>query len=141
MTWRRLFAVTLVVGALGTGCSSPPEADTKVVLSEMAIDIEKWQSMGPQVWEVANVGAAHHNLTICPGDPGACVSEPVMQKVLVKPEDARDADALPDETDALVLGDGSTSTVEVDLEPGRYRLYCAVPNHAAKGMEAIIKVR
>lgn len=138
---RRWFAVLAVAAGLLSGCSGVPEADARVVLSEMAIDMEKWQSMGPQVWEVTNVGAAHHNLTICPGDPGACVDDPVVQKVLAKPEGARDPEALPDETDALVLGDGWTTTVEVDLEPGRYRLYCGVPNHAAKGMETIIKVR
>ena len=141
MTWRRLFALALVLGALATGCSSPPEADTKVVLTEMAIDVEQWQSMGRNVWEVANAGQAHHNLTICPGDPGQCVGDAVTQEVLVKPADARDPDALPDSTDALVLGAGSTTTVAFDLDPGRYRLYCAVPNHVAKGMEAIIKVR
>lgn len=141
MTWRRACAVVMVLGALGTGCSSPPEADAKVVLSEMAIDVEQWQSMGEQVWEVTNVGQAHHNLTICPGDPGRCVGDAVTQDVLVKPADARDPDALPDATDALVVGSGSTTTVALDLEPGRYRLYCAVPNHVSKGMEAVIKVR
>lgn len=141
MTWRRLYAAVTVLGALLAGCSSPPQADTKVVLSEMAIDVEQWQSMGEQVWEVTNVGAAHHNLTICPGDPGQCAAEPVIQDVLVKPADARDPEALPDATDALVVGAGSTTTVAMDLEPGRYRLYCAVPNHVAKGMEAVIKVR
>jgi uncharacterized cupredoxin-like copper-binding protein len=141
MMLRRLCAVAMVLGALAAGCSSPPEADTKVVLSEMAIDVEQWQSMGRSVWEVANVGQAHHNLTICPGDPGTCVGDAVVQDVLVKPADARDPDALPDSTDALVVGAGSTTTVAVDLDPGRYRLYCAVPNHVAKGMEAIIKVR
>lgn len=138
---RRLCAVLGVVGLLAVGCSSPPQADTTVVLSEMAIAVEQWQPMGRSVWEVRNVGQAHHNLTICPGDPGECVGEAVTQEVLVKPADARDPDALPDSTDALVLGNGSTTTVAVDLEPGRYRLYCAVPNHVAKGMEAIIKVR
>jgi uncharacterized cupredoxin-like copper-binding protein len=141
MRWRRLCAVVLTLGALATGCSSAPEADATVVLSEMAIAVDQWQSMGRSVWEVANVGQAHHNLTICPGDPGECVGDTVIQEVLVKPADARDPDALPDSTDALVVGSGSTTTVAVDLDPGRYRLYCAVPNHVAKGMEAIIKVR
>ena len=138
---RRWSAGLAVVAVLLSGCSGVPEADARVVLSEMAIDVGQWQPMGRQVWEVSNVGAAHHNLTICPGDPGTCVDEPLPQKVLAKPEGARDPESLPDETDALVLGDGWTSTVEVTLEPGRYRLYCAVPNHAAKGMEAIVKVR
>jgi plastocyanin len=141
MGLRRLSAAVVLLGLLAGGCGGVPEADTTVVLSEMAIDVELWQSMGRSVWEVRNVGQAHHNLTICPGDPGTCVGEAVTQDVLAKPADARDPDALPDSTDALVLGSGSVTTVAVDLEPGRYRLYCAVPNHAAKGMEAIIKVR
>ena len=110
-------------------------------MSEFAIDIAKDQPLGRSVWAVTNAGKAHHNLTICPGDPGECAGEPVLQKVLRKPEGARDPDALPDETTALVLGDGWETTVEVELDPGRYRLYCAVPNHAAKGMETIIRVR
>lgn len=141
MTLRRLCAVLALLGTLIPACTSAPEADTAVVLSEMAIDVELWQPMGRSVWEVTNVGQAHHNLTVCPGDPGQCVGDAVTQDVLVKPADARDPDALPDATDALVVGSGSTTTVAVDLEPGRYRLYCAVPNHVSRGMEAIIKVR
>lgn len=132
---------TLGAAALLAACSSVPDADTTVVLTEMAIDIEPDQPMGRSVWEVVNAGAAHHNLTVCPGDPGECVGDPVTQRVLRKPEGARDPDSLPDETGALVLGDGWSSIVEIDLDPGRYRLYCAVPNHAARGMETMIRVR
>jgi uncharacterized cupredoxin-like copper-binding protein len=141
MARQRLAAAVALLAVLAGGCSSTPEADAEVVMSEFAIDIGEDQPLGRSVWDVTNAGQAHHNLTICPGDPGECAGDPVLQKVLVKPEGARDPDSLPDETAALVLGDGWETTVEVDLDPGRYRLYCAVPNHAAKGMETIIRVR
>ena len=107
----------------------------------MAIAVPRDHAIGTAVWEVANTGAAHHSLTVCPGDLGRCVAEPVPLRVLRKPEDVRDPDALPDETAALVLGNGWESLIELDLQPGRYRLYCGVPNHAAKGMDAVIRVR
>ena len=139
MNLARLVAVAAVT--LAAGCSSPPAPDTEVTLSEMVIAADEDMEMGPSVWRVRNTGEAHHNLTICPGTKGECVDDAIVQKVLVKPEGARDPDALPDETDALVLGNGWDTLVEVDLEPGRYRLYCAVPNHAVKGMETIVMVR
>lgn len=137
----RLLIAAIAVVASGCAADAPPVADARVVLTEMAIGIGQFQPMGTSVWEVANTGAAHHNLTICPGDIDRCVEQPIVQRVLRKPEGARDPQSLPDETPALVLGDGWESLVEVDLEPGRYRLYCGVPNHAAKGMQTMIKVR
>ena len=141
MNLLRLAACLIAAAVLTSGCSSPPEPDAEVTLDEMAIAIAEDQPMGTSVWRVRNTGEAHHNLTICPGTKGECVDEAVVQRVLVKPEGARDPDALPDETGALVLGNGWETLVEVNLEPGRYRLYCAVPNHVAKGMESIIMVR
>jgi uncharacterized cupredoxin-like copper-binding protein len=43
--------------------------------------------------------------------------------------------------EVLVLGVGWSSLVELDLEPGRYRLWCGVPNHASKGMGFVVDVR
>ena len=61
-------------------------------------------------------------------------------EVLEKPELARDPDALPHRTEHLVLGGGYRSVVAVDLDPGRYRFYCAVVNHAPRGMTTVVDV-
>lgn len=141
MNLSHLVACLIVVAAFATGCRATPEPDLEVTLAEMTIAAPTFGEMGQSVWRVRNVGQAHHNLTVCPGTMGECVGEAVLQKVLRKPDDARDPDALPDETGALVLGNGWETVVSLDLEPGRYRLYCAVPNHVAKGMETVVMVR
>ena len=138
----RAAALLLTLAVLAAGCSAAvPEASARVVLTEMAIALPRDHAIGTAVWDVANTGAAHHSLTVCAGDLGRCVAEPVPLHVLRKPADARDPDSLPDETIALVLGSGWQSTVQLELQPGRYRLYCGVPNHAERGMQTVIRVR
>ena len=39
----------------------------------------------------------------------------------------------------VLLGPGETATLRVDLEPGRYRLYCSLPGHEALGMATTIR--
>jgi hypothetical protein len=138
---RRVVAALFAALTLAGGCTRLPEASARVVLTEMAIAVPRDHALGTTAWEVANTGAAHHSLSVCVGDRGRCAVEPVTLQVLRKPADARDPGSLPDQTTALVLGSGWDALVEVDLHPGRYRLFCGVPNHAAKGMEAVIRVR
>jgi uncharacterized cupredoxin-like copper-binding protein len=133
-------AIALVVVGCG-GAPAPPEPDLEVGLTEMAVFAAAEVPAGRSVWRVANDGDAHHNLTVCAGGIDTCDGPNLVQDVLVKEPTARDPDALPDETDALVLGSGWTSTVAVDLAPGTYRLWCAVPNHAARGMQTLLEVR
>jgi uncharacterized cupredoxin-like copper-binding protein len=137
---HRIAVATALVSLLAAGCAGAPEPDLEVGMTEMAIFTETTIPAGTTVWEVTNVGETHHNLTICPGTADACEGENVEQQVIRKPEEARDPDDLPDVTDALVLGAGWTALVEVDLEPGSYRLWCAVPNHAANGMQLGVDV-
>lgn len=141
MKVSRITAAVAALMALTTACGGLPEPSAEVVLTEMAIALPRDHAFGTLVWDVVNQGDAHHNLTICAGDRGKCVLPPETQRVLRKPEQARDPASLPDQTTALVLGSGWQTRIEVDLEPGRYRLYCGVPNHAAKGMESVIRVR
>jgi plastocyanin len=39
------------------------------------------------------------------------------------------------------VGEGGTSTVSVELRPGRYDFYCSVPGHRQGGMEGTLTVR
>src|SRR5688572_17567165 len=98
MSHVRLAAPLVAPAVLAAACSSLPDADHAVVLTEMAIAVAREHSFGRSVWEVTNQGAAHHSLTICSGDEDECLGKPVLQKVLRKPERARDPASLPDET-------------------------------------------
>jgi hypothetical protein len=138
---RSKMIVAALAVALLTGCAQDPEPDAQITLAEMAIGAPADLSAGTNVWEVTNFGDTHHNLSVCRGEAGACDGENLEQRVLRKDDSARDPDSLPDETDALVLGSGWTNLVEIDLEPGRYRLWCGVPNHVPKGMELVVDVR
>jgi hypothetical protein len=136
----RLAVFTALLAAVLAGCASLPEPDVEVTLAEMAIGAPPVLAAGTNVWEITNHGEAHHNLSVCRGEAGACDGDNLEQRVLRHEETARDPDSLPDVTDALVLGSGWTNLVEIDLEPGRYRLWCGVPNHVAKGMELVVDV-
>lgn len=120
------------------GCSSDDARE--VVLTEMAVATATPWPAGSQALEVRNDGGAHHNLIVCPGDEGGCEDGGVAMDVVVPP-DVRDPDAFPDRTSSLVLGAGAQATVRTDpLEPGSYVLWCAIPNHAARGMQLTIEV-
>jgi uncharacterized cupredoxin-like copper-binding protein len=133
-------ALVLAVALTACGGAAAPEPTAEVILTEMAIAAPLQMEAGTAVWEVSNTGQTHHNLTVCEGEAGRCSEEPVLQRVLVKDETARDPEDLPDETDALVLGAGWTNIVELDLTPGTWRLWCAVPNHVPNGMELVVDV-
>lgn len=158
MTRRRwptlaVVAVTLV-GCTGAPDTATPDASTgrpipddlaeqatSVVLTEMAVATPSPWPTGPQLLHVRNDGGAHHNLIICPGDETGCdEGGGVPMDLLVKPE-VRDPAAIPDRTSSLVLGAGADAVVRVDpLDPGSYVLWCAIPNHAARGMQRVIEV-
>ena len=139
---RRPPASLLSVLVLLVGCASASAdgVDHEVVLTEKAVGTATpWQS-GEQILEVVNDGQAHHNLIICPGGEDGCTDGGVRMELLEKP-DVRDPSLVPDETSSLVLGAGASAVVRTDeLEPGPHRLWCAIPNHAARGMELIVEV-
>jgi len=138
----RWVAVTagLMLAATACGGGANREPDVEVGMAEMAIWTDGDVPTGTSVWKVHNSGDAHHNLTICEGAVGGCEGPNIEQTVLEHEPTARDEDALPDVTDALVLGSGWTNLIEVELAPGTYRLWCAVPNHAVKGMDTEVTV-
>lgn len=142
MSPRRRPATLLTALVLLGACSgaSADDVDNDVVLTEMAIGTSGAWEPGQQVLAVRNEGGAHHNLIVCPGDASGCEDGGVAMELLDKPE-VRDEDVLADETSSLVLGAGASAVVRIDeLSAGSYRLWCAIPNHAARGMEAIVEV-
>ena len=40
-----------------------------------------------------------------------------------------------------LVGPGQRRTIDIRLRPGRYRLWCSVANHAALGMQTVLRVR
>lgn len=137
---RRLASVA-AAALLLAACAGLPEPDAQVVLFEMGFDLPDQLPAGEVVLAVDNIGWAHHNLTICKGELGECEEEPIAMDVLAKPDDARDPDAIPDRTSSFVIGAKWEALVRTDaLEPGRYRLYCAILGHTERGMEAVVDV-
>jgi uncharacterized cupredoxin-like copper-binding protein len=121
------------------GASVP--IDHEVLLVEKAIGAPNPWTEGPQVLAVSNEGGAHHNLIICPGDELGCdEGGGVGMDVLSKPQ-VRDPEAFPDRTSSLVVGAGAHAVVRTDpLPPGTYRLWCAIPLHAERGMQLVVEV-
>jgi uncharacterized cupredoxin-like copper-binding protein len=141
MSRRRTAALLLGLAVLAAcNGAAADDAANEVVLTEKAIGAPSAWSPGEQVLEVRNEGDAHHNLIICPGDETGCTEGGVAMDLLEKPE-VRDPDVVPDRTSSLVLGAGASAVVRTDaLEAGTHRLWCAIPNHAARGMELLVEV-
>jgi uncharacterized cupredoxin-like copper-binding protein len=107
-------------GGLGGGGQAPADetatspapaqaATTEVGLTEYEIDMPASLSAGPRIFRVTNNGASEHNF----GVEGQGIEEEF-------------------ETN---LSPGETQTMQLDLEPGTYEVYCPVGNHREQGME------
>lgn len=70
--------------------------------------------VGPTVFEVTNNGTFEHNFEI----EGQGIEQVLEQD----------------------LESGEARTLEADLQPGEYRIYCPVGNHAERGMELTLIV-
>ena len=92
--------------------AGPNEVD--VSLTEFAIDMPEAIPAGPTRFLVENNGAFTHNIRIV----GAGIDV-----------------ALPSN-----LSGGERDSLEVDLPPGEYRVYCPVGNHAERGMDITLTV-
>lgn len=137
----RIPAALAALALLVTGCSAgAPSPDHGIGIGEWFIGAPSRIEQGEIVLTVRNGGQAHHNLTICPSDGRRCTGSAATQTVLAAPETAREPDAYPDETTALMLGAAWEAMVSVTLEPGTYLFYCALANHPDRGMRSIVEV-
>ncbi len=134
--------VAIGVGLIGDGV---PDADATITLTEHVVGMPNEIVAGEDdkvVFEVTNVGHAHHNLTVCELDEsnGKCASPGYWHRMLKRPEDARDPSFYKDEADFLVIGKRWTTWVEYELPPGRYRFFCGIVGHAEQGMSIEVTV-
>lgn len=134
-----ILAALLVVVAIG--CAEEPEVETstvgdtgatettleeevprlpdgsepvQVTLSNMNIDMPSTLPEGTTLFTVSNEGDTEHSFE---------VEGQGMEKALDEPLQA-----------------GEVTTIEVDLVPGEYRVYCPVDDHASQGMEMTLTV-
>lgn len=127
------------VALLAPACASGPDATITMV--EDAIAAPSTVEAGTWTVDVRNAGNSHHNLTVCRSDdPDTCEGEIVRNRMLRRPPQARDQTFYKDVNDGLTLGKDWDATVAYDLEPGTYRLWCAVLGHAAAGMQTTLTV-
>ncbi|MDA0352483.1 MAG: hypothetical protein O3A10_09785 [Chloroflexi bacterium] len=117
---------TTLEAPAATGQSAPDEVEVDFVLSDFAIDGPESVSAGLVRFNVANEGAAIHELVIVRTDaePAAL---PIEGGVVA-------------ETELDVVGEieefpgGETRSATFELSAGRYLLICNVPGHFLLGM-------
>ncbi len=121
---------------------SLPEPDATITLQEYAIAVPTTLPAGENVFEVQNIGHAHHNLTVCTLDEasGRCADQPEYFDMLRRPEEARDQSFFKDRADMLVIGKRWDTLIRYDLEPGTYRFFCGIVGHAQNGMQRTVTV-
>ena len=95
--------------------ASAGEAEVvQVTLVDGSIDMPDRLSAGPIAFEVTNNGSMEHNFEV----EGQGIEEEFAEN----------------------LQPGETRTLELELPPGEYRVYCPVADHAARGMELMLTV-
>ena len=90
--------------------------EVEVSLSEFTIDMPDELPAGPTTFAISNDGGTEHSFEIESEDMGF--------------EEGLDEN----------LDPGESATLEVDLEPGTYEVYCPVGNHREQGMELELTV-
>lgn len=86
----------------------------EVGLTEFQIDMPETLPPGRTTFRVTNDGAVEHNFEV----EGQGMEEVLQQN----------------------LAPGDSATLEVDLQPGTYEIYCPVGNHADQGMRMELTV-
>ncbi|MGH9630889.1 MAG: cupredoxin domain-containing protein [Bryobacteraceae bacterium] len=118
----RFIAAGLFVIAVGfSGCSGNREPTTTITekpsatenavtveLSEMKIEMPASIPAGPTTFQIRNTGSMEHNFEI-------------------------EGNGMERELDQNLKA-GESGTLQVDLAPGTYKVYCPVGEHAPKGM-------
>jgi uncharacterized cupredoxin-like copper-binding protein len=102
----------------GGGAESGGEAEgggpIEVVENEYSIELPAGEKLraGKQEFEVANEGKVPHDLAVVNGK----------------------------ETKTPLIDGGEKASLEVDLQPGKHKLYCTVPGHEELGMKTEVTV-
>ena len=115
----------LVVSAALIGCRMSPfggspenssygKPPVDVVLQEFEILMPRQLGAGPATFRVTNRGTMQHSFEIEGQGTERKLDEP--------------------------LEPGETETLQVDLEPGQYRVYCPVSDHTQRGMSFQLQV-
>ncbi len=106
-------------GYAGSGTAASPAsaaggATVEVRLSDFKIDMPSSVKAGMTSFQVTNAGATAHNFEI-------------------------EGNGLEKKFDAN-LSPGETKTLQVELKPGSYEVYCPVDGHKGMGMQLTLKV-
>jgi plastocyanin len=104
------------LGALALGGAAPP-ARVQVVAREFSYQLSRTQlKSGRVVIELANFGQDAHDLRVQRVGARHIAGTPVVEA-------------------------GGRAELTVTLRPGRYRFWCSLANHRARGMSATLVVR
>lgn len=126
-----------------------PASDITVTLHEMMIELpEAAFTSSPLRWKIENTGAIHHEVAVLVAPPG--LDGDMFMTMMTLPEDATPPPGMP-EFEYLpvaaigILSAGSTSWLDVQLDPGHYLAACMLPfgtgyPHAMDGMYVFFDV-
>lgn len=89
--------------------------EVQVSLTDFSIEMPETLPAGPTTFRVSNDGAVEHNFEV----EGQGMEEELAEN----------------------LAPGGTGTLQVDLEPGTYEIYCPVGDHADRGMRMELTVQ
>jgi uncharacterized cupredoxin-like copper-binding protein len=98
----------------GTPAAEASGGEVAVSLTEFAIDMPTELPAGPTTFAITNNGTVEHNFEV----EGQGIEEELEMN----------------------LAPGESGTLELDLAPGTYEVYCPVGNHAEQGMEVELTV-
>lgn len=132
MRYRRLtilFSVLVVLAVLVAGCGGDDDDDdgddagttpaagaqmVDVTLTEFSIEMPSSIQAGPVSFVVTNDGSVDHNFEV----EGEGIEEEFEED----------------------LAPGESQTLELDLQPGTYKVYCPVGDHEGQGMTTELTV-
>lgn len=98
----------------GGELDATPGGAVEVTLTDFRIDMPSTLPAGPTTFRVTNAGKAEHNFEV----EGEGIETKLAQN----------------------LQPGESGSLEVDLQPGTYHVYCPVANHEERGMEMELMV-
>lgn len=97
-----------------TGSGQKAASTVEVRLNDMQIDMPRTLPAGPTTFRVINAGTEAHGLEFEGNEMGRSLERELQP--------------------------GETATLELELTPGNYRVYCPVDDHGERGMEIQLNV-